>query len=175
MKTADRQKMCSHCDGRIPLEAITCPYCNAEQVNKSSNASSGSSLYSPPYVGKGLRYSIGDEQKEEPAFRQQEMFQKEEKEEDEEEQRSPSKPSLSLPPVEKAMSADTPKDESSQFWPLFMLSLGSILATLGLLQFFFSDNGFLRLEWDSSYWFLYCLISLPLFFFGIKKVNQIKS
>jgi hypothetical protein len=175
MKTADRQKLCSHCDGRIPLEAITCPYCNAEQVNMPSSPQSSfksptpstpsSSLYSPPYAGKGLRYSIADEPQQEPVAKKSEMYKE--------------APSLgsnhsahSLPPVEKA--GEPLQEESHHFWPLLMLSLASILCTVGLLQCFFSENGFLTLEWDSNYWFLYCLVALPLFFFGIKKVNQLK-
>jgi len=68
-------------------------------------------------------------------------------------------------------------EESSQektqsaFWPLLLLSLGGNLLLLGLLQLLFSDNGLLRLEWNSSYWFIYALAALPLLFVGYKKAN----
>jgi hypothetical protein len=63
--------------------------------------------------------------------------------------------------------------EKSSFWALLLLSIAANLATIGLLQLFFSDNGFLRLEWDSSYWFVYLLIALPLFFLGLKKAKKL--
>jgi hypothetical protein len=45
---------------------------------------------------------------------------------------------------------------------------------LGLLQLFFSDSGKLKLEWDSSYWFVYCLAAAPLVLLGFKKANQLR-
>jgi hypothetical protein len=63
--------------------------------------------------------------------------------------------------------------QGGTFWPVLLLTIASNILTLGLLQFFFSDNGVLTLEWSSKYWFLYCLASLPLFFFGFKKANRL--
>ncbi len=65
-------------------------------------------------------------------------------------------------------------DDKTSFWPILFLSIGANLLMLGLLQLFFSDQGFLRLEWDSSYWFVYCLAALPLVFLGYKKATQLK-
>lgn len=64
-------------------------------------------------------------------------------------------------------------DEKTSFWPILWLSLGANLLLLGLLQLFFSDNGVLQLEWNSHHWFIYCLLSLPLLFFGYKKVQAL--
>ena len=76
-------------------------------------------------------------------------------------------------PFESTVDPNVDQGKNS-FWPILLLSIGTNLLTLGLLQLFFSDNGFLRLEWDSSYWFVYCLAALPLFFFGFKKANVLK-
>jgi hypothetical protein len=50
----EKQKICSHCEGRISVEADTCLYCGMPLVVESANASSAiaSSLYSPPYKAK---------------------------------------------------------------------------------------------------------------------------
>ena len=61
----------------------------------------------------------------------------------------------------------------SGFWPLLLLSIGANLLVIGLLQLFFSDGGLLTLEWDSSYWFVYCLGALPLCYFGYKKAKNL--
>jgi hypothetical protein len=74
---------------------------------------------------------------------------------------------IQLDPAEEQNAAE----EKSSFWPLLLLSVGANLLVLGLLQFFFSDNGQLMLQWDSSYWFIYCLAALPLFYVGFKKTS----
>ena len=72
MMDKERQKMCSSCDGRIPVEALHCPYCATEQ---SSNAfeknylqqkalqDSLLSFYPPPYSLKKNHPSKQEEQK----------------------------------------------------------------------------------------------------------------
>ena len=58
MKPSERQKICSHCDGRIPIDAMQCLYCGAD-ASKIAEPSSFSkhqaledsltSLYKPQY------------------------------------------------------------------------------------------------------------------------------
>ena len=64
--------------------------------------------------------------------------------------------------------------EEIPFWSILMLTLGSNLLTLGILQFFFSDRGVLRLEMETSYWFLMVLVSVPLIYFGLKNLSSKK-
>src|SRR3989338_6402403 len=66
MKTADKQKMCTNCHGRIPIEAESCLYCGQEQTSPPAEETSAhatlfeqkslqdslTSLYSPPYSSK---------------------------------------------------------------------------------------------------------------------------
>ena len=83
--------------------------------------------------------------------------------------------SLGAPTIPADTAIEQSSDEGrSSFWPILLLSIGGNLLTIGLLQLFFSDNGFLKLEWDSSYWFVYCLAAAPLFYFGFKKANTLK-
>jgi hypothetical protein len=173
MYPQERQKMCTSCDGRIPLDVETCPYCAADQrtismppnnpkeLHHRSLQDSLTSLYTPSYTGKNPSLLIP---KTEPP-----------KEPMAEKRFNHSSPFLGTPtiPVDSAIDPHVDGGKSS-FWPILLLSVGTNLLTMGLLQLFFSDNGFLRLEWDSNYWFAYCLAALPLFFFGFRKVNALK-
>ncbi|HEY2811594.1 MAG TPA: hypothetical protein VGJ00_09435 [Rhabdochlamydiaceae bacterium] len=166
MKLNDRQKMCTTCDGRIPLDANLCPYCAAEQgtsgqvyLQHKSIQESLTSLYPPPYASK-----LGKEQTSKNPTPQEPMSEKRF-------QHAPSAisaQSISLDQTEQENSAE----DKSSFWPLLLLSIGANLLVLGLLQLFFSDNGLLTLQWNSQYWFLYCLAALPLLFLGFKKIQS---
>lgn len=154
--------MCSNCDGRIPVEASQCPYCGAvssgqfyaspadSQVSHQALQDSLTALYTPPYAAKQPPV---EEKKKTPSF-QEAVVDKQES---------------SLP-----TSVDNEEQEMGIFWPMLLMSVGGIFMVLGLLQFFFSDQGVLTLEWSSAYWFFYCLISLPLLYFGFQKTNALK-
>ena len=62
-------------------------------------------------------------------------------------------------------------DKKGEFLPQLLLSVGGVLLTLGLLLFFFSDNGVLTLQWNAKKWFIYCLFSLPMIYFGLRKLQ----
>jgi len=185
MHPKDRQKMCTSCDGRIPLDADVCLYCAAEQtglavpsksakeLHHQSLQDSLTSLYSPPYAGKGTGFmKAGSVAKEVPNMSNPEPL----KEPMTEKRFNNPSAALGVPTIPSESSEQRPADEGrSSFWPILLLSIGANLLTVGLLQLFFSDNGFLRLEWESSHWFIYCLAAIPLFFFGFKKVNEMKS
>jgi hypothetical protein len=144
----EKQKICSHCEGRISVEADTCLYCGMPLVVESANASSAlaSSLYSPPYKAKA---------EQEPVAK----FSTVSKEES----------SLGGIAIPAQMAAEEEKEDSSGFIALFLALIGSTLFILGLMQGLFSENGMLRLEWNCKYWFLFCLFSLPILYIGIKK------
>lgn len=162
--------MCGNCDGRIAIEASICPYCGAEQSDADSGPSqifknqslqdSLTSLYTPPYSQqKPTSYN------EEPAPKKMEAF-KEVKS-----GFSGLSTATTMPTTE---SQEGEEKAQNNLMPILMLSLGGNLFILGLLQFFFSKGGFLRLEWDASYWFLYALASLPLLYLGFKKASKFK-
>lgn len=152
MKPADRQKMCPNCDGRVAYDATQCPYCFATlQVEASAQGSlfknqsfqdSLTNLYTPPYSKKA-----------EP-----------------EEKKTVAKTS-----EPKAIADVMEKEEAHDnkgFWPILLLSIAGNLFTLGVLQFFFADQGAVKLEVNGSYWFLFILLSLPLFYFGLKQAKE---
>lgn len=176
--------MCSSCDGRIPFDADICPYCaagqgatplpanSAKEQHHRSLQDSLTSLYSPSYAAKSPHLlNASEDKKDFPS-----TFKPEPPKDPMAEKRfNNATASLGIPTIPLEASEEQHADEGkSSFWPILLLSIGANLLTVGLLQLFFSDNGFLRLEWDSSYWFVYCLAALPLFFLGFKKANVLK-
>lgn len=172
--------MCAGCDGRIPFDADTCPYCSSAQAAVFTTAPKEppqtiqgalSSLYPPPYAAKGTGATNTISFKNEiPGFNKSNPLN-----DPMVEKRFNNSSSVMGAPTIPVEASEEPQTDGgkSSFWPVLLLSLGANLLLLGLLQLLFSDNGFLRLEWDSSYWFAYCLAALPLFFFGFKKVNSL--
>ncbi len=177
MRQKERQKLCGNCDGRIPFEAIICPYCAAECTPHGSGSDvdfrkqqslndSLSALYPPPYAAKNVNPAPAEQHKSVSSFKQVDPFK------DVSEKRFATAVSMGSPVI-AAEETDQVEDKSS-FWPLFFLSVGANLLMLGLLQLFFSEGGVLKLEWNSSYWFVYCLAAAPLVLLGFKKANQLK-
>ena len=175
--------MCTSCDGRIPLDVDVCPYCavdlkstvvpasRVKELHHQSLQDSLTSLYPPPYGKNSHFLSPSEEKKEAIHFNKSEPV----KDPMAEKRFNHTSPSLGAPtiPIDSAVDANIDHGKNG-FWPILLLSIGTNLLVLGLLQLFFSDNGFLQLEWNSSYWFIYCLAALPLFFFGFKKANGLK-
>jgi hypothetical protein len=129
--------MCPHCEGRIPLNAEVCPYCQFE-----ASIPSNPKNLEPPMAERRF---------------------------------TPATP-LGIPTIPtQAPSEKVASESKSSFLPILLLSLGGNLMVIGLLQLLFSDEGFLRLEWKSHYWFAYCLGALPLLFLGLKRATLLKD
>lgn len=146
---------------------------SAKELHHQSLQDSLTALYSPPYSGKSTGLMTPPLEKKEFLNSRKSEFPQEPMAEKRFTQPSAT---FGAPTIPMNSSEEQPVEEDrSSFWPILFLSIGANLLTLGLIQLFFSDNGFLRLEWNSSYWFVYCLAALPLFFFGFKKANAMKS
>lgn len=175
MKPTDRQKMCVSCDGRVPFEAIVCPYCStdmakAPEIDPARDAGakhqaiqdSLTSLYTPPYqqkASKGTETKTKKAEKAKAPAAEEERF----------------VPPAHLGGVPAAAVTRDPaqeKDAKSVLISILALSLGSLLFILGILQIFFAEDGVLRLEWDASRWFIYCLAALPLLYYGYRKIEE---
>ncbi len=151
--TSHTTKMCWNCDGHVGVEAHYCPYCGSDLYRdeqlESSPQKTLSSMYKPPYNPTQSALGVPSYADiEEPSY-------DEEYEADD----------VEYEPEEREV-----KKTSSDLgiWPLLFLSLGMNLMTIGLLLFFFSDGSKLTLEWNSHYWFIYCILSTPLLMFGWK-------
>lgn len=171
-----RRKMCYHCDAELSLDATYCPFCGTDlqkngekeerkemdetMFSSKSLDESLAALYTPPY-SKRDHEGFGI-----PAQRPvQEHFEDEQK-------------SFSFSYEDEALASDDFEEEPlvqrklGGGWPLILLSIGGQLLTLGLLLFFFSTGGKLTLEWNSRYWFLYCIASFPILYFGYRMLNE---
>lgn len=174
MHPKDRQKMCTSCDGRIAIDEASCPYCGNEQAmapgsvnHHQSLQDSLTALYPPPYSSKGnTSFSKPSERIQKTENLRDTMQEK---------RYNQATVSLGAPTIPVDLNEEQRvSEEKSSFWPVLFLSIGANLLVIGLLQLFFSDEGILRLEWNSHYWFVYCLAALPLFFLGYKKVNALQ-
>ena len=154
----DKQRICTHCEGRISVEADTCLYCGmpllAESAAPSSVQESVTSAYAPLYGQRSSDY-MKIESEFSPKFKSPTP------------QKEGTFGGLSLP-AQEAVAIEEEGDRSGFVALLFAL-VGSSLLILGLMQGLFSDEGFLRLEWNCKYWFLFCLLALPMLYYGIKK------
>jgi hypothetical protein len=178
MKSVDRQKICTNCEGRISLDAQECIYCGSIAIpsqqmvppvpafDHQSIQDSLSSLYAPPYSNMSANDMKNDKDKNKP----RPIL------------RDPQDNQLhaALGKFNHSQNTTTDLNEQtevgkSSFVPLLMLLLGGNLLIVGLLQFFFSEQGVLRLQWQSKYWFVYCLISIPVILFGYKKANDFRE
>lgn len=177
MKSTEKQKMCIHCEGRIPLEADICEYCASYQTDTNMKNSfqtplfqnqtledSLTSLYTPPYQGKRPNFSQPISNEETAFLSPQSTVYKE----------VTNNPTHN--PFEKVTSkysTEEVEQQKSSLWPTLFLTTGIFAFIIGLMQVLFSTNGTLHLEWDTNYWFLYCLIGAPLLFFGMKKLREL--
>lgn len=179
-----QQKMCWNCEGAVSAEALYCPYCGSDmQIHAETNqkreeelfaqdsfqfsapvtpsvsqeASNLASLYKPPYSPNQRGFGV-------PNF-------KEEKAPEQENFYYPSEQVI-YPKQEEPSSKEALQKTDVGLWPLLFLSIGMNLLTLGLLLFFFSDKGKLILEWNSYYWFVYCILAAPLLMFGWKLLQS---
>lgn len=181
-----QQKMCWNCEGAVSAEALYCPYCGSDmhvhaEINQeigkgqlardpfqfsapanpgvSQEASNLASLYKPPYSPNQRGFGV-------PNF-------KEEKASEQEDFYYPSEQVI-YPKQEDTRSSNGEPVQKTDvgLWPLLFLSIGMNLLTVGLLLFFFSDKGKLVLEWNSYYWFVYCILAAPLLMFGWKLLQS---
>lgn len=153
MKPEERQKLCTSCEGRIPLVATMCPYCGAEQGSfaprKHTVDEPSLALYPPLYSTKQMQ-SIEEPPAADASWTKTDAL-----------------GAPTLPQQEEAR-----EEEGRIFWPILLLSLGGNLFVLGILQLCFSEEGALTLEWKSHFWYTYCFVALPLLWFGWKALKK---
>ena len=169
MKPSDRQKICSQCDGRVPIDATECFYCGMDLSKTMSGAAKNATpshasleqslqgLYSPSQSNRGTK---GQE-----AYLRSNYTPPSQKLE-------PTKtPTFTHPQAAHPAHEEKKQGVPMDFWGILALCIGSNLLMLGLLQVILSDHGMLRLEWSSSFWYLYCLLGAPAFWIGFKKLH----
>ena len=183
MKQLDRTKGCWNCEADVSYEATYCPFCGTDLLNSSSDATnqgssqdtkfadqtiqeSLASLYKPPYSVRN-RQGLGvPDEREESTFKEAEppkeesLFQSYEQAEAQQE----------IVPEEKEVEVT----KRGSILPLLFLMMGAHFFVLGTLLLFCSKEGVVTLEWSGRFWFVYCLIGLPLLYFGKRLLRSLK-
>lgn len=185
MKQMDRTKVCWNCEADVSYEATYCPFCGTDLLTTSAESApqepkvdakfsdqslqeSLASLYKPPYSVRNRQgFGVPDEREEVP-YKQAE----------------PAKEDPLFQPYDQIESQETfvaPEEPATQeeeitrrgnILPLLFLMIGAHLFVLGALLLFCSREGVVTLEWSSRFWFVYCLISFPLLYFGVRHLKK---
>lgn len=196
MKKGDKQKMCTQCDARLPLDSVNCIYCGAKVMESSSlirplpsEEQGGLSFYKPPY---SARFSIlsdegSDRGSAEEASREDlpssplHSYSQAPYSADQDSpifrQVSP-ECKTGLEGVTAAQREDAPSEASvdpkTTFLATTLLLLASYLLILGALQLFFAEEGVLTLQWNAERWYFYVLGAFPLLYVGYKKLELLR-
>lgn len=161
-----RKRLCQFCEGSVAQDATFCPYCGneldkieamparpREEEHHKRLEDSLTSLYRPPYAAPSS--TAVPRYEETNPVQMNQIFQPDEHTTGEAKEDAPA----------QMTEADW------GIWPLLFLLFGGTSLTLGLLLFFFSEEGKVVLEWNAHYWFLYCLAAIPLLMFGCRFLN----
>lgn len=191
MKQVDRTKACWNCEADVSYEATYCPFCGTDLLTSTVEPAhqppkqdhkfadqtlqeSLASLYKPPYSVRNRQgFGVPDEREEtsyietEPQ-KEDSLFQPYEAEEQEKQEELPMIPEEGIKTFEETEEVT----RRGSILPLLFLMIGAHLFILGALLLFCSKNGVVTLEWSSRFWFLYCLISFPLLYFGGKLLKN---
>ncbi len=154
MNKPSKKRLCWNCEGSVSLEAETCPYCGVSVVPATlENVNVG---FMPSYrMGEvqdsAIPRSPYEDDEAEPG--QQEPGQE----------------------ISKELEEDEPAFDEFQRTLLatVLLLTGSVFFLFGLALMLFSHNGVLSLQWDSSLWFVYTALAVPLLFFGGRYLSKL--
>jgi hypothetical protein len=152
-----RTKLCSNCEGRVELDTTICPFCgsNVSQMddglhnqkadeNSLSYEDTLSSLYPPPYKPKAIDTNINI-----------------------------STNNFDKTIKEDGVSENEEEKSSNSLVTTISFLIGVNILTFSLFLAIFSQDGYLSLEFKSSFWFIYSLISIPLLYIGYKGLKEI--
>lgn len=146
MSQRKKMKMCGSCDAMVDLEVIICPYCGGDvsEVSEDPYKEEG-------YVKDGKRELSLDET-----------------------MTSLYPPPYSMEEVEEeAKEKVEVSKKSSIILPFIMFSLGVNLLFFAIFLLSFSKDGEIFLRWNTSYWFIYVILGLPLLFFGNRFLTKV--
>lgn len=144
MNKTPKNKLCWNCEASVSVTAEVCPYCGVSVVPATLDG-----------TGHVLPYkmsSANDKAIPPPPYAQEDQEDKDESAEQS---------------SEDDEEVDVPVDQFKNILLALLLLLGgSIFFLFGLMLVLFSQNGTFTLQWDSSYWYIYSALSLPLLFIG---------
>lgn len=153
IKTKKRQKMCYNCEGEVDLDVIVCPFCAADLRAERPEQTKGA--YSPSV--HSLKQLNGEEILPPPSSHEERQ-------------------KFDLAEEEPSLIAETPVQNSTPWLkealPIGLLTFGGGLFLLGVLLVLFSEDGFLVLRWDASWWFIYAGIGALTLWGGYRQMKD---
>lgn len=155
MNKPAKQKLCWNCEGSVAAHIENCPYCGVylspDQVDDKHSSLSQIQAPYPFYTSKE------DKTVPKALYTPVEAEKKEEVAKIEE----PKKP--------------VRMDVLEAMIPLISLTAGVVFLLFAAALYLFSTDGWLTLQWNASYWYLYIAIAFPCLFIGWKTLYRIKE
>lgn len=161
--THQKTKLCWNCEGTVSRNEQHCPFCGVyiqrdedEDLTIVEESKPQEHVLPPPY---NTQEQIQSEAIPEPPY-------------------LPEESNVSQSIDEQTVSSAV--TTSAQGWqaiilPLSLLLGGSLFFLFGLFLLLFSRGGTLTLQWDSSYWLFYLILSAPLLLLGWKYLSQVET
>lgn len=160
MNTPPKKKLCWNCEGRVTYQDENCPYCGVYlSPISSSEKEAKESLFSPPY-----RVNHDEEEDQQVPISPYKV----------EEERGPVSQEAVKPILEEEKPPVLTDEMRTLVLPLVLLLSGSVFFLFGIALLLFSHNGVFTLQWNSSNWYLFFILGLPMLFYGWRSLQQEK-
>lgn len=147
MNAIPKTKLCWNCEGNVSLADENCPYCG---VGVQSALLQGyQENFTPPY-------RLGSQQRSETI------------------PESPFKSKATEEVEEESQEETEAAAEFKKFLITMSLMLsGSVFLIFGVVLALFSKGGVFTLQWNSTYWYAYLILALPLLLFGWNSLQRL--
>ncbi len=164
---AAKMKLCWSCEGEVENSATQCPYCGAELIAVTGDGfleeetappyqfeeppGTASAIPEPPYPTVNIAtpdYSTDYDQ---------DNWDNE-----------------TAPPAPMGNDTDD-ENNGKSLTPIVFLSFGVMFFLFSFVLLLFSRDGRLTLQWSSSYWAVYLLLSLPSIYFGWRALDRVRD
>lgn len=154
MTVMPKKKLCWNCEGSVSVAEETCPYCGVSVIPASLDGTTHG--LNPPYQ---MNQMSGVKENVVPRS----PFAVTQEAQDEKEEGDVAKEA----DKEELEDSEVPVDDFKNILlSLILLLAGSMFFLFSLTLALFSQGGIFTLQWNSGYWYIYSLLSLPLLFFG---------
>lgn len=141
MSGTTKKRLCWNCEARVSLEEENCTYCGVYLSPASFPGLQNDEIPEPLYK-PGIESSI------------------------------PKSPYEALYTPQNSSDSSTfvkQDDLGSIVFSVSLLLGGGILLLFGIILFVFSSNNLFTLQWNTTYWFVYLFVSLPMLYYGWQK------
>ena len=152
MTTRPKKKLCWNCEGNVNLNEELCPYCGVAVSQ----------------IGLGSKEDDQDSQTETYRIPSSPYAQNDEDE-----------IKKNLKEFKENSSVASIADSDDQTRPIVitmaLMMTGGVFFLFGWVLLLFASHGYLQLRWSDDYWYIYILLALPMLFFGIRNLQNLRE